>query len=83
MRAQVSTFTDDDLKRLKERQTNDLLNLNREGIDINALLARLEAAELCADKTHFHFFRSKGDYPNEMERELGESGEAWRKTAGK
>lgn len=38
-------FTDAQLEKLKERQKNPFVSLNREGINIDQLIVRLEAAE--------------------------------------
>lgn len=73
------TFTDDDLKRLKNR------NIYRcpcgnilcpEPFDIKALLARLEAAEKVCEE-HL-IFRKQINYSV-----MGGTLEAWRKAAGK
>lgn len=85
-------FSDDDLKRLKEC-THPVSGLQiglfhppettMTKFDLLALLARLEAAEKVAELTYFHFFSSKGDYTNPMEKELGEASQAWRAACGK
>lgn len=86
------TFTDEDLKRLKEYANNELL-LESEFQEIHlllpALIARLEAAEKCANELPDYIEGAHDEYchnetprpcPHEEDRSLIE---AWRKVAGK
>lgn len=81
------TFTDDDLKRLKED------NMAGEGtkhpwiitFNLEALLARLEAAETLCALTEFHYgdIRKYGNPESGQDAELTDAVEVWRKAAGK
>lgn len=61
------SFTDNDLKRLKDQLAGNAPTYGKNGgVDLDALLARLEAAEVCAN-------HSQSCYGYK----------AWRKAAGK
>lgn len=83
----MTAFTDDDLKRLKERVSNgvgdDGTAINKETVSwMKALLDRLEAAEALAMAGHHnpncHYVRKSGF----CDCELKSLSEAWRKASG-
>lgn len=83
-------FTDDDLERLKEDSKRTwscgctMCHLYYEPMlrQMPLLLARLEAAEACAELTYFHFAGQKSNL-TPMVIELKDSAEAWYKATGK
>lgn len=80
------TFTNDDLKRLKEIMDRFIdLPYDKSGFIINAqdliaLIARLEAAEKVCE--YLHICASREGYPDRDD-EFEELKEAWYKVAGK
>ena len=80
------TFTDDDLKRLKEDVASDDINKKYTSIEkMKALLSRLEAAEYCVNKlADLNGFLDKPIYDGEGHVvSISNLINNWRKAAGK
>lgn len=69
------TFTDDDLKRLKEKAERSNTYTNMDCDKALALLSRLEAAELCCQ------FMWISEHP--IDESANEAYSAWRRACGK